>query len=292
MTPEALAREIEDLIKSAEEIYSGRLVTIQNKLFNDLLVHYRQLDVDDDGFIRQTAENRRIVNASHDTFHKSLKESGYQTALEKHLVVVNKINALNAAYFSGISDTFSPTRNFIKALQGELISNMNTFILSDGLQANVILPLNQILAQNINTGGSFAGFIEQLKTYVTGNTNVQGKLLSYARVYVSDALFNYSRSYQQAVTADLGLEFYLYSGGLIDKSREFCQERSGNFYHHKEIKQWANLSWQGKNKLTTESSIFILAGGYKCGHSIIPVHASIVPDDVIQRNVQNGNYKT
>jgi hypothetical protein len=78
---------------------------------------------------------------------------------------------------------------------------------------------------------------------------------------------------------------------LIDKSRQFCQVRSGNFYHQKEVENWASLEWQGKNRLTTESSIFILAGGYKCGHSIIPVDISIVPKEVIDRNTENGNYR-
>lgn len=291
MTPTNLAKEVEGLIDSANEIYSAELIKVQNKLYNDLVLHFRNLELDNDGFIKQTTENRRTLNKANEVFNESIQNSGYERALERHLAVVGKINAVNSTYFGAISDTFAANKNFIKGLQAELIGNLNTFILGDGLTANVAIPLNQILNQNINTGGSFSGFLEQVRTFVKGTDEIQGNLLSYSRGYVSDALFNYSRSYQQSVVADLKLEFYLYSGGLIDKSREFCQARNGHYFHHNEIEAWADLDWKGKNKLTTESSIFILAGGYSCRHSIIPVDVLIVPRETIDRNIQNGNYK-
>jgi hypothetical protein len=290
MTPETLARELETLLNSAGDVYSAELIKVQNKIFNDLLIHFKSLELDDEGYIKQTAENRRILNKAQDVFDESIQNSPYQKALEKHLQVISKVNSLNATYFATISDSFAPNKNFIKGLQTELIANLNTFILGDGLQANIVLPLNQILNQNVNTGGSFSGFLDQVRTYIKGTDEVQGRLLSYSRNYVSDTLFNYSRSYQQSVTADLGLEFYLYSGGLMDTSRPFCQDRAGNFYHHNEVAKWADLSWAGKNKLTTESSIFVLAGGYSCRHSIVPVDTSIVPRETIDRNIKNGNY--
>jgi hypothetical protein len=114
---------------------------------------------------------------------------------------------------------------------------------------------------------------------VQGNGEIEGRILSYSRTFVSDTLFNYSRSYQESITADLKLDWYLFSGGLMDKSRPFCVEHSGNFYHRKEVEKWADDDWQGKRQGTTASSIFIFLGGYNCRHSLIPVHKSIVPPE-------------
>lgn len=107
--------------------------------------------------------------------------------------------------------------------------------------------------------------------------------MSYTRTYLRDTLFTYSRTFQQSLTSDLKTEFYFYSGGLMDNSRPFCVERAGQFFSHKEIEQWASLSWAGKKAGTTESSIFLFAAGWNCAHQIIPVSRLIVPEDVIER---------
>jgi hypothetical protein len=147
-----------------------------------------------------------------------------------------------------------------------------------------------IISQNINGGGSYSGFLEQLRSNVIGIQN-EGKLMRYSRGILNDTLFNYSRAYQQSVTSSLGLEYYYYAGGTIKDSREFCIEHHDNYYHQLEVEAWASEDWQGKRPDTTESSIFIYAGGFSCRHSIIPVDISIVPQEVIDRNIVNGNYK-
>lgn len=283
MTPQSLANQIEGLVIAANERYSRQIITVQDKLYNDLVTILKFLETDADGNILQNAGNRAILRAGQNQFNKTIQESGYQDAVEGHLKAIPKIDDLNAAYFESISSAFKPNRVFIKQLQAQAIETVNSFVLQDGLAAQVSLPLNEILSQNINSGGSFSGMLKQLETFIKGNDQVEGRLLRYTRTYISDAIFNYSRAYQQAVTADLKLEFYLYAGGLMDKSRPFCIERAGKFYHHKEIESWAEETWAGKNPLTTESSIFILAGGFSCRHSIIPVHDSVVPEDVKRR---------
>jgi hypothetical protein len=119
--------------------------------------------------------------------------------------------------------------------------------------------------------------LQEVRDYVKGTPDFDGRLLSYSKGIVRDALTIYARSFQQSVTADLGLKWYLYAGGLMDTSRPFCVERAGNYYHESEIKAWAHLEWAGKMRGTSESSIFQFVGGYFCGHQLIPVHESIVP---------------
>lgn len=205
---------------------------------------------------------------------------------------VGELDALNNSYFNTITSAFTPNKQFLTQLKKQLISEINTFILQDGLQANVSLPLTSILNKNINAGGSLSGFLEELRTYIIGSPELNGQIVRHARTWTRDALFNYSRAYQQAITSDLGLEFYKYIGGIVKDSREFCIERTGKFFHHREIELWAELpKWQGRRVGTTESSIFIFAGGWNCNHSIVPVDISIVPEDVIQRAITAGYYK-
>lgn len=296
MTPEELAQRLTDLIADIEEQYSASILRIQETLYRRLTSALKDLKTDPEGYILQTAENRAILNQAENVFDDVIRNSGYQAAVESVLGTIPDIDALNEAYFKTIDDAFKPNRNFIKSLQKQVISDVNTYALNEGLIVNVRVPLNKILNQNVNAGASFTGMLEQLRNFITGGEN-QGRLLSYSRTFLSTTLFDYSRAYQQAVTKDLGLEFYLYSGGLTKPgkgssgSRPFCIERADLFFHHKEIENWAELDWSGKRQGTTKSSIFMFAGGWNCRHTIIPVSVVIVPQDVIERAIEKGYYK-
>lgn len=262
-------------------------MSIQNELNSKLVNLLKQLETDSEGYILQNQANRRILAQADSVYFESIDR--LEGATQRHLRGIAEINSLNEAYFSTISSGFTANKQFINSLQKQLISDVNTFILQDGLQANFKLPLNDILTRNIQTGGQFEGFLNELRTFIKGD-NSNGQLVKHARTWLRDALFNYSRSYQQSVTNDLGLEFYLYAGGLIKDSRNFCVSRAGQYFHHNEIESWAGQTWQGKRVGTTESSIFIYCGGWSCNHSLIPVDVSIVPQEVINRNINSGNY--
>lgn len=283
MTPHDLADKIEGLIISANDKYAKVIAGVEVKLYDDLVTILKFIETDSEGYIKQNAGNRQILRAAERQFDATINESPFQAAVENHLKVIPKIDALNEAYFESVSSAFKPNRVFISSLQNQAIQTVNSYVLQDGLAAQVKIPLNQILNQNINTGGQFSGMLKQLRTFIEGDENLDGRLTSYSRGILRDTLFQYTRSYQQSVTADLKLEWYLYSGGLMDKSRPFCIERAGKFFHQKEIEGWAKLSWAGKNPLTTESSIFVLAGGYSCAHELIPVSKSIVPQNDLDR---------
>lgn len=296
MTPEELAEAIAQLLAGVEQTFTAAIGRVQESLYRRLSAVLKDLSLDSDGYIQQNSGNRLILRKAEDTFDETIKGPTYQNAVEQSISAVPQIDALNQSYFETISNAFKPNRVFIKSLQQQVIRDINTYLLQDGLQANIKLPLNQILNQNVNSGGSFSGMLDQLRKFVMGTEN-EGRLMRYTRTYLTDTLFNYSRAYQEAVTADLGLEFYLYMGGLTkggkgsDGSREFCIDRAGHYYHKKEIEAWASLEWKGKNPNTTESSIFIYAGGYNCRHSIVPVHVSIVPKEVIERAISEGFYR-
>lgn len=291
MTPKALSDKIENAILSANVRYARQIIGVQDQLYDDLVRILKDLELDAEGYIKQSAVNRKVLKDAQNSFDRIIAKSRYNDFIEQHLRVIPTINSLNEEYFTSIAKSFSSNKNFIRSLQNQSIETVNSYLLQDGLAAQIKLPLNDILNQNINAGGQFSGMLDQIRTFIKGNDKLEGRLLSYSRNFLRDSLFQYTRAYQQSVTADLGLEFYLYSGGLIDRSREFCIERAGNFYHQKEIEAWASLTWKGKSPLTTESSIFVLAGGFSCAHEIVPVHVSLVPQAVIDRNIESGNYK-
>ena len=281
MEPNELAEEIESIIIAASEVFGKSAARVQSKLYDAVFLKLKDLELDEAGYIKQNATNRRILREAEAEFDAVIASSAYSKAVEKHLQVIPKLNKINEKYFQGISENFTANKNFLKALQSQAIKNVNQIILQDGLKAQVQIPLNQILEQNVSTGGSFTGMLKQVRNFLVGEDN-EGKLLRYSKTYLRDALFQYSRSFQESVTNDLGLEWYSYSGGKVESTREFCLERTGKFFHRKEIESWAAQSWKGKIPGTTESSIFVLLGGYNCNHSLIPVSKIIVPKEKLE----------
>jgi hypothetical protein len=283
MTPNKVADQIEGLIISANGKFEKAIIRVEEKLYSDLVTILKFIETDVDGNIIQNSGNRSILRAAQIQFDKTIQGSEYQDAVETHLRVVPKVDALNIAYFESVSSAFKPNRVFIKNLQTSTIETINSLVLQDGIAAQVKIPLNDILNQNINSGGSFSGMLKQLKIFIEGDPSREGKLLSYSKQILRDTLFNYARAYQQSVVADLKLTWYLYAGGTMDTSRSFCVDRSGKFFTEEEIKAWSGLTWQGKNPLTTESSIFVYCGGFNCSHQLIAVDQSIVPPEDLVR---------
>lgn len=289
MTPKKLAEKLESKALSSIERLSKAVISVQDDAYGAIVVKLKELALDSEGYIRQTAENRAIIREANRAFARALERGGYVQALNSFTVVFGVLDGVNAEYFSGF-DKFSPNRQFMKALQKQVIADIESSLLNEGMISQVKNPLSQLLNQNINSGASFTGMLDQVKAFIKGDAN-EGKLLRHVKTVVRDVLFNYSRTYQIAVAADLGLEFYLYSGGLIDTSRPWCKERAGKYFHHKEIEAWADESWAGKRPDTTQSSIFIYAGGYSCLHQILPVSEVMVPPEVVQRAVEAGYIK-
>ena len=281
MSPNQLSSELDELILAAISSYDKAIISVQNKLYDSILLKLKDLELDQ-GYIKQNAFNRKIIREVQTEFDDVIKNSKYIPATRNYLMIIPEINSLTTAYFQTISESFTPNKQFLKSLQGQTIKNINDLILNDGLQANVKIPLNQLLEQNVSSGGSYSGMLKQVRDYVKGGEQ-EGQLLKYVRTYTTDALFSYARSYMEAVTADLKLDWYRYSGGIIDTTREFCDERNGHYYHRSEIESWAELEWKGKRKGTTKSSIFVFLGGHACRHELIPVSKLIVPKDDLER---------
>lgn len=283
MNPSQLAEEIERLIVEAMDSYAVGVEAIEGRLANRLALVLKNLETDSEGYILQSAANRRVLYDAENLVYEILPGREFTSLVQEAIQVIPELDNINVRYFESVNNKFAANRAFIKNLQTSTIKNIESTILQDGLQSQVKTPLVNILNQNVNMGGQFSGMLKQTREFIEGNDEVEGRVMSYSRTYLRDSLFNYSRSYQESTTNDLGLDWYLYSGGLIDKSREFCIERVDKYFHRSEVERWANLDWQGKKAGTTESSIFIFCGGWNCSHSLIPVHESVVPKEDLER---------
>jgi len=281
MTPDQLSAKIEGTIRRVSKSFGNQITATQEGLFEKIQILLTKLDLNPDGTIKQSQANRALLAKANVSFEKAFQESGYYQYLNTLPDEIRIITEANTAYFAFLN---------IKNLQTQTVGQLESLLANEGLEAQVKKPILDIMSQNINTGASYSDLVKQLRGFVIGDEKYAGKLQSYAGQIVSDTLFNYSRAIQEAISTKVGLQFVVYSGGIMDDSREFCVERAGNYYHKDEVSAWANLDWQGKRRGTTESTIFIYAGGYRCLHQIIYVSELVVPDEVVRRAKTKGIY--
>ncbi len=284
MTPTELTDRLDKIVSQASLKLESKVITTQNQSYNSVLSILKDLEVDKDGYIVQSQANRKVIQKASNAFESGLKNSPYFDGIQQYVNSIPALDSANGAYFDFISQGYKPNAQYISSLKKDTIGSLESLLMQDGLESQIKAPLVNILNQNINSSAKFSDLLKQVQEYITGSKELDGQLLRYSKQITSDALFNYSRSYQQAVTSDLGLEWYLYSGGITKEgkysggTRPFCADRIGNYYHHSEIEVWASRDWAGKRRGTTSSTIFVYAGGYFCKHSLVPVHESIVPE--------------
>lgn len=248
----------------------------------------QKLELDSNGLIKQSQANRALLAKVDGYFNSAFNKSGYYDTLDEITGNIVEITDANAAYFTFVLDKFTPDKQFVKSLQKGAIAEVETLLANEGLELSMKKPIIDILNQNINTSASYTDLVEQIRTFILGDEKIGPTLARYSKQITNDALFNYSRAYQEAISVGAGLEFVKYSGGTQDDSRDFCVERANKYFHKREVEKWANQTWQGKRKGTTSSTIFIYAGGYFCKHQIIYVSEVTVPKSVIQRAKKEG----
>lgn len=284
MNPSDLADRINAITDRAQEYLEGAVTKTQQELFDSLQATLSGLDLDQNGLIRQSAANRKILQKAERIFDESVKGSGYYESLYQYAGALDSIAGVNEKYFSSIIENFTVDAHYLKSLQKTSISTIESMLANEGLESQLKQPLMQILNENINSGAGFSDMLRQVREFIVGGPDREGRLMRYSKQISRDTLFNFSSSMQESISQNAGMEWYVYSGSARKDSREFCAKRSGQYFHRKEIEGWASLSWAGKRAGTTKSTIYIYRGGYNCEHSMIPVSELVVPKDVIERN--------
>jgi len=186
-------------------------------------------------------------------------------------------------------------RNALRALAG------------DAFKTNFFGRISQTLLDGVESGMQREGLITNMTGLFLGTEQTKPIMNTWVKQVAYDSFAVADRQYTEAVAQEIGVEFYRYTGGLIEDSRCFCEKRNGQFFHRQEIRAWgdgrpsegvpggsecdSNGLWQGAFRLTNSDNIFQWLGGYNCKHSAIPVSASVVPVQVLQRAIDAGYWQ-
>lgn len=288
-------------IEDVPERFQSSVEKLQSAAFDRIVILISQLDTTSDGMIEISQPNLIKVEAINEQLKTALSAPEYLNAVRAFVTQFEVQKEINDEYFNkAFGDDFEET-----GIANQLIRNsqINTISLLAGVTAEQALsvPVKAQLEQAVSSGASLADTLAAVKVTIEGDDDVDGRMLRYSKQVSWDLFAIADRVYTNSLAEDLDIEWFRYSGGIVQDSRCFCVERDRDYFHFKEIEAFGRGedistcnngggTWQGQMPGTNESTIFIVAGGFNCRHTWSPVSISIVPRDVILRNIDSGNF--
>lgn len=295
---------LSDSLKKIVQAKSDRLETVpiaflskiersQKEIFDLLLELIAQLETSG-GQVLVTGRNYEIVNQIIEQLSRGIFETEYITAVAEFGSEFNRQATLTTSYF----DALFKSKLDPKLIYQQTVNNaIQTALLAfdeSAVDTVYVSEVRSILNDAVSRGAEFRETLASLRGVTEDTLERQGKIHHYASTIARDLFSQGDRRHTQVITDELGLEWYLYQGGIVVDSRDFCVIRHGKFFHKKEIDSWGlptysgpgtngKGQWQGRNPSTNPSSIYILLGGFNCLHSLLPVSQNIVPQTDIQR---------
>lgn len=264
---------IEQLQKELDVIFQRldlNIPNLQTTIFENVMLFVAKLNTKNGNLIA-SVQNLKILR---DFTNELSAIIGKSAEIDK--VVIEFTKGLEVStkyineYFSTLTVGFASNQELYKVLKTQIIGDTVDLLKGVGMEANLLQPIKDILRQNITTGGSYKNLQKQLLQTVNSD-----KVKRYVGQITNDAIMGYERNYMITIAQDLKMNYYLYQGTEKNSTRPFCQSKVGKFFTADEVKNWADMSWEGKRIGTNQATIFYFVGGYNCRHRLLPVSKEI-----------------
>lgn len=288
-----------DIIKAIEkavEKFNSKIPAAQKRAYDGIAEELKRLDTKS-GKIKTTVANLKVIQSIKNKLGKLIVTPEYIKDVKEFVAQFNEITKLQNQYWQSVEKDFTP-KPLLREIRKQTIADTIKNLTSSGIGAGIADPIASILRTNITTGGSYAQLTEQLREKML-NTSTEGSLQKYAKQITTDSLNQYNAQYAQAVSSDLGFEWFAYQGSDIKTTRPFCDAMTDlRYFHITEIPRLlrADNLYYTKDGAKTKVPIYdktelphgmipgtnaanfqINRGGYNCGHQIRPVSEGRVP---------------
>lgn len=287
--------------------------SLQRSLLDDILNQLRKLDLDGVGNIKTSVANIRLLGTIKSRLTKLVLNDQYVQTVKDFVDTFNEISTLQNLYWKSVESTFSP-KPLLREIRIQAIGDTVNSLTEAGIGPNISDEITAILRTNITAGGSYKSLEAQLRKSLVDTTNSDGLLTKYAKQITTDSINQYSAQYTQAVSNDLGYEWFAYQGSDIKTTRPFCFAMTEfRYFHVSEVPKllsavdlyYTNQKTGQREKVpiyqktglpqgmiegTNAQNFFINRGGYNCEHQIRPVSERLVPQDIKDKVFASPEY--
>jgi len=278
----------------------------QPRLFNRLSRLLNELETVD-GELAKTAANLNRIDQIVTGLRDFLTQGEYVDIVTKFNSEFTVQQGLTAQYFSDVLKVEPVVTSFNAQLyQRNRAAAIEAVLSNASLDTMLLNDVRSTLVDSVGANARFGDTFDALQDLVLGNAKREGQLLRYSRQIVSDTFATTDRAYTQLISEELGYKWFRWLGGKMKTTRCLCLNLNRKYLSKGEVENIGrgNLSiipnlascrtnngWAGMMKGTNEKTIFTVAGGYNCQHSILPESTFAVPKEDIVRAIANGTFE-
>lgn len=290
MDLEALIKQLMETANSAVSGFDAGLQPVQRQIYNDIEMLVKNMDLKN-GQIQNTVKNLKTIGQIKMKLQTAIRSAGYLKNVKTYINQFDAISKVQNEYFSQLSEQKGPSE-LLKTIKDQSIQSTVESLTEAGVNANVGKGVQDILKRNITGGGNYNDLLDQMRTYLLDDRQGLGALAKYTKQITTDSINQFSAQYTQAVTEDLGLNWFMYTGSNKDTTRELCAALTKKKWIHRSelseicrgyvdgkrvtINPRTGL-WYGAIPGTNEFNFQVNRGGYGCDHQLVPVSATVVP---------------
>lgn len=291
----ASLNELIDTINSSLDDAIGKfndnLDPVQKAVYEQILVLTKDLDLSG-GKLKRTVKNIRAIGKLKKAIKGIILDDKYLNKVAHFAKAFDSVTQLQNQYFSKLITDFSPPK-VIDAIRQDAVNSTVELLTESGLDANVGKGVEDILRTQLRSGGSYADLTDQLKTFLTGK---DGAFVKYAKTITVDSINTYAATVNDAISNDLGLQWFSFNGSMMTTSRPMCLEmHKRKYFHLSEIPDLIKGKVDGKQtplakstgmplgmkEETTVDNYMQLRNGWQCGHQFNMTTESQVPKDIV-----------
>ena len=249
-----LLKQIKDWVDSFDQDFEDLKALIEKQLLKVEASVLRRVLADllpalgvTDGFLKSTASNMAKANMIERIFDE-VQADELKPAVKALTDALLEISGRNAEYYlttgqdAAKVEAIAKDVNLIRSIigldkNGEVLGGgyLDRLAKSDMVREQIkqFVFTSVATKQNVNT------FSKGLKNLIQGSKDVDGAITGYWRQYAFDTYAKVREVNNLHFAQELGLKWFVYQGGVIKTSRDFCIKKNGKVFSDKEAQeQW------------------------------------------------------
>lgn len=265
----AKALKLENLIQAME----GRISSSSSELAKIMLKYFaNKLNIEQGRLIAEF--NKRTVSLFNEAF-KRYQDTAKQNLIKSIIVDIDAIlNDNDSFYKKTVSKNEVSKSDIKKIINRRLGVNENGTLVKEGYMSGIVddtgirSEIQKHIFREMFKQSGFESFKKSLQTLIVGEPEKFGVFQRHYKTFSYDAYAQLNSFTSATYAQKLGLSHFIYNGGLIKTSREFCKKRNAEIFSTKEAEKWKDDPTLTAIENKETYNWLIDRGGYNCRHSI------------------------
>lgn len=299
-----LPKRIADVIQRKDEFIARReaslnksVVRLQNMLISKLTREIIPMLDTSGGRIRNTLRNYQLLQ-SLDRVYKDFSTTQRLAFVSEIGDTVVGLTGLNKQFFTVTMGASLPVTfgKVLAATERKMMAAIGIHggkILGggflDSLSANteLLTSIKNLMSQSVTAQIPTKNFIMSMNDLITGSGEKIGGIESHLNRYAHDLYMSYDAAYSTSLADETGMQYFVYLGGKVQDSRDFCVALDGKVWSRAEADKWREwtpakgvypegykIKQKNKNEVPSYISQYdgyqplVHRGGFRCRHHL------------------------